>query len=36
MVELMLRHIADTASDSKLPVNDRRTDVRDVLELLGF
>jgi hypothetical protein len=36
MVELMLRHISDTAGDEALPLDRRRGDVRDVLEMLGF
>ena len=36
MVELMLRHISDTASDPAVPLDVRRDDVRDVLEMLGF
>jgi hypothetical protein len=36
MVELMLRHINDTAGDRGQPIDARRDDLRTVLELLGF
>ena len=36
MVEWMLRNISDTASDATLPLDRRRGDVRDVLEMLGL
>jgi hypothetical protein len=36
MVELLLRHINATAADTTLPLDARRADVGDVLEMLGF
>jgi hypothetical protein len=35
LVELMLRHIIDISSSTK-PVDARRAEVREVLDLLGF
>lgn len=36
MVELMLRHISDTAADATLPLGARRDNLREVLAMLGF
>jgi len=36
MVELMLRHISDTAANTTQTVDARRDDLRSVLEILGF
>jgi|SRR5436190_1535396 len=36
MVELMLRHMSDTAADRTQPIDSRRADLRGVLEMLGF
>lgn len=35
-IELMLRHITDTAADSRLSVDARRAEVHGVLDMLGF
>jgi hypothetical protein len=35
-VELMLRHITDTAANSSLSVDARRAEVHGVLDMLGF
>jgi hypothetical protein len=35
-VELILRHITDTAANSRLSVDARRAEVHGVLDMLGF
>src|SRR3954462_15578757 len=36
MIELMLRHMSDTAANIGRPIDSRREDLRGVLEMLGF